>query len=1747
MKKLLRLVIFLTSLIFIVIILPSKTAKAQYRKSNGEYHYIDGHTFSTNEVNTDNYEYDWGLINWGTSNPSGNYHNLYNTPLRSIDDSRRYYRNFTLLPMVYEGWEKAHAIWLNKNDLWNSNVVCKFNSDWQNMNGGGMDGGWAQSDYHEWTYDGVRDCNNPKSAGGNDGVLWQVDGANQYMRTTIQYYRRAKPWANFQGTGLYDGGTTYSNGNTLWSKGDNSNIHLSTSAYAEYGIPGGAIDWALNNDAGIKLVKQVIKVKNAKTNAHILRTSWTNREFITTGSQDLFFDSSHTVSVHTNMEDFNNLGPHNNLNGTGVATYFTPLDGFDYSIDQVLYGDKYSWESNGGINSYSAQSHDTGQNRERLNKFSNGSTGGPDKPNYDVLKIDQKAPICSDASVSEYNESTNSVKVSIEGMKDFRGDLIPANSEEWKIIEDKATYQQKYNDIISKDPLAGCGNAKVITELYSEKSDKDSGNKDRAYSEKETPVNSENPGEISFDVNFVATKGSDALKKEFNETHGIFYLYIYLSDNLDNKRCIGRIRVVRKPSIWLYEARVKAPYTEKTGETINAKDYLSKRNTTCGYDEWEYPMSFNGKLPQLRKWYQRADSSSKLDSLDKYQKIQAYLSTKVDAEYVNTTYYGLKDINDYTNNAMFEYWCQSYGQIKAKGENWFNQTDATNWVIGDRVDGTSYDRLDMFDIDASSEYYTEGTVSKTKRYTTAAATLNTGYKGTDDPDFKFLAQGNMYCYGAYYMYDKYEGTQSPSNPKLTMTPVTDSNMEYFVETGFLISIDGVAPNPIGFETNTDLSDENKGVFNLKGVEDKRDNANDPEGCGFDEDSDKSYLKIYPIEDESNSYEIKFTDLASKLNKSGDSYSFLYDSVESFKNVYGNYVFELHLCDNVNNDNQELINKYLKDLDTDNPIIEPSDPDEPEPPIIIISRTPPGGDATVTLETWKYNKPNTNEYWVNAKETFKVKTTYKLKGKGTVDKTTLTFINTKNKDEYARWWCWAPGSKPADMGDCDRVATDPIIFNYSAELSGGQSLTMDDSTNKLIGTYILKAKGKYHGYKMTLNTATENNKVQYTHNNKTYYDPDNELKICGTATEKDGKILCVDAKAPVIKASTATSTKLNIGVYDVNSGLSEFAIYLPSENEGLSKDTYQSLLSGDTCDLNENVLQTFDGRFVDSYTENRFSHKKDDYVFFRAVDNVGNVSYGYEYQPVPHGDGKIYVNDKEVTKNNINTNGVILNGKRYMKVQAEANLTGFVSPPEHEYHLEEIRDSKGNIIGYDNVASEEYTKEYLAWSQTVKTSTGQSLINDNSYYPIFTFYGINNDSLGEIVPESGYSKIDSKNYYIAKINKIEKTDKTVYISDTKNTTDKPDLSISNNTSTGVDTLSWKAIDDVMTTYNFGIQGRFDYQDSLDTICEVNKDKSNNALRFASGFKNYNVKLFYQGATKNESTDGELKLDYNTKSGKYDDDKNLSYTIPSDWKTGWYKAKAIMYDYNGNPSGEAVLYFFHVRLELFVDLSVTAVKDVAWETETYPIRYGVLGDTDDWDEEKWHLTLGDYQQIGDWKVSSKFPLGKNYKYNGNPIKKGYALNYTIRDSGYFGNEPTTSDNLLTEDKLSSLEVQYVFVGDSGQTLKGYKKNKSGVEKTLESYDVANHTNFTSQKLTSEQLEKFNNSRSSNELVYIKHYVPADCYFKTSGSGTVYNGNVTVHVKFKGKRYQSVIYSKEKYPLYTFTQDETAIDDLKPDKQR
>ena len=1747
MKKILRLVIFLTSLIFIVIILPSKNAKAEYRSVGGlefsinfrDYKYVDGGLFGAND-----YEYDWGMITYYSNSES-----VLNAKNPPYNDNQY---NHVISGRISPGWslDADRRYWMDYGDFWsNGNPVlspyltgyCSYSEEVRDRGKG--NGYGSTGTISAWDRLGIRYYTEATPIG-NNGNYWYPDGrtANAFCKIGIQYYRRAKPWANFQGTGLYEGGTTYSNGNTLWSKGDNGNIHLSTSAYAEYGID----NWDAQRDAGIRLVKQVIKVKDAKTNTPLLRTSWTNREDSTTGPQTLTFDINHKVSVHTNMEDFNNLGEHGNRNGTGVATYFTPLDGFDYSIDQVLYGDKYSWESNGGINSYSAQSHDLEKYKDRLNKFSNNSFGA----DYDILKIDQKAPICSDASVSDYNESTNSVKVSIEGMKDFRGDLIPANSEEWKIIEDKDNYKLRYDDIISKEPLAGCGNAKIITELYSEKSDKDSGNKDRAYSEKETPVTTENPGKISFDVNFVATKGSDALKKEFNETHGIFYLYIYLSDNLDNKRCIGRIRVVRKPSIWLYEARVKAPYTEKTGETVNAKDYLSKRNTTCGYDEWEYPMSFNGKLPQLRKWYQRAGNSSKLNSLDSYQKIQAYLAVKVDAEYVMTSYYGLKDINDYTNNTYFEYWCKSIGQIKAKGENWFNQTDATNWVIGDRVGGTDYNRLDMFDIDSSSEYYTEGTVYKIKRYTNAAATLNTGYKGTDDPDFKFLAQGHMNCLGTdYYMYDKYEGTQDPDNPKRTMTPLDDDNMDHFVETGFLISIDGVAPNPIGFETNNDLSDENKGVFNLKGVEDKRDNPTDPKGCGFKEDSDKSYLKIYPVKDKTNSHKIMFTDLASKLNKSGDSYSFLYDSVESFKNVYGNYVFELHLCDNVNNDNQELINKYLKNLDVEHPTIDPidpDDPDEPDPPIIIITRTPPGGETSVTLQTWKYQKPNSKEYWVNTRESFKVQTTYKLKGKGTVDKTTLTLINTKNKDEYARWWCWAPGSKPADMRDCDGVATDPIIFNCSSKDSGGESATMTDGKCKLTGTYILKAQDKYHGYKMTLNTATKNNKALYTVNTKQHEDPNEAEGICGTASEKDGKILCVDAKAPTAKGKVESQYTYRIDFNDFDSGISEIGIYLPSENSNLSSSTMASLLGKETCNLKESLLFTFDGKYETSKSVGSIKHPNDSEIYYRAVDNVGNVSYGYFIQYIPSVNGKIYVNDKEVTSNVLNTDGVIYKGKKYMKVQAEAEIKNFDTDlPQYKTEYEDILDDEGNVIGVKEVQGEEY--EYWPYYKRMPGYESWDYVTDNRYFPILTFWGKNNDSLGELKPSDGYGSLNGHDYFLARSYNIKKTTKTIYVPDTKNTTDAPDLSVTNNTSTGVDTISWKAIDDPMATFTLGLESRLEYQTSLNNTCTVSKDKSGKAIRFASGFKNYEVKFFYQGATKNEGTYGRLMEDYKTKDGKFDDKKNLSFDIPNDWKTGWYRVDSVMFDYNGNPSGIATLYFFHVRTELFVDLSVTAVKDVAWETETYPIRYGVLGDTDDWDQEKWHLVLGDYQQIGDWKVSGKFPLGRNYKYNGNPIKKGYALNYTIRDAGYFGNEPTTSNNLLTEDKLSSLEVQYVFVGDSGQTLKGYKKNKSGVEKSLESYDVANHTHFASQKLDSEQLERFNNSRNTNDLIYIKHYVPADSYFKTSGSGTVYNGNVTVYVKFKGQRYQSMIYSKDKYPLYTFTQDQTAIDDLKPDKQR
>lgn len=285
-----------------------------------------------------------------------------------------------------------------------------------------------------------------------------------------------------------------------------------------------------------------------------------------------------------------------------------------------------------------------------------------------------------------------------------------------------------------------------------------------------------------------------------------------------------------------------------------------------------------------------------------------------------------------------------------------------------------------------------------------------------------------------------------------------------------------------------------------------------------------------------------------------------------------------------------------------------------------------------------------------------------------------------------------------------------------------------------------------------------------------------------------------------------------------------------------------------------------------------------------------------------------------------------------------------------------------------------------------------------------------------------------------------------------------------------------INDIDKAYSFSLEEKYDYESSW----IVEKSHTTN---FNSGRKHYKFEVLKLSDKDFNPISPRRVNSQDTMTGNRID---FNY-----YETGDYKVKVTMYDYNNNPSGTTELPFRHIQPLVYTKLEgeVTAIKDLAWEKETYPINFADTG---------------------------KFPLGEAYKFNGNGIKLGYGVNFNFK--------------IPTSQPIDHYKIEYSYYSSDGQLLTGYSNGKSFTDSDSQdgsSYTVQN-SNFS-----------FN-----GRFVYVKHFAPADATFKLS-NGSTYNGLVTVRAKMTFSRGS---YSTSKtIDLYTVTTDETAFDDLQLDKQR
>ena len=203
-----------------------------------------------------------------------------------------------------------------------------------------------------------------------------------------------------------------------------------------------------------------------------------------------------------------------------------------------------------------------------------------------------------------------------------------------------------------------------------------------------------------------------------------------------------------------------------------------------------------------------------------------------------------------------------------------------------------------------------------------------------------------------------------------------------------------------------------------------------------------------------------------------------------------------------------------------------------------------------------------------------------------------------------------------------------------------------------------------------------------------------------------------------------------------------------------------------------------------------------------------------------------------------------------------------------------------------------------------------------------------------------------------------------------------------------------------------------------------------------------------------------------------------TIPIDNEKQFLLVKAS--DNAGNSTYKVIGPF------VIADLMVTAVKDLNWRSEVYPIKYN----------------------------TTDFPIGANYKFLDNEIKLGYSINFNIKGISNY----------------DSMSCKYSFLDDNGSPLVLYSDDVK-----LEDLDLKLGTGYTLQKSP---------SYSEGDISYFKHFIPANAVVKRP-SGELYSGMITVKatltVSVNGKSFNQDFY------LYCVNSNDTALDDLYIDKQR
>ena len=429
-KKILSLIIGLSISLLIPINTSAYSNTTNYTSSN----YYDGRD---NGWDT-NYEYDWGLYNWAADSAD---HSLLNSSTPKKAESR--YDCTTELRGISTEQKGDVRGWMQHTSIWANNITNHIEKNYTDPNGYGNVRIPNEKCYTDYRCDylinriyyfrtfyprAIVKYSDAYSIGGNDGLLWTMDGyiQRQFNRWAIQWYKRLKPKTGLGNSYIVDNGeNTYSKDQVLWMQSGQKTFR--TWSYDSYSDSYGQ---KAQYDGGIKLLELGICGTDINYMSEVNRESGEISKLDTWDTKTR--KESNIITEGLYGDDYEYIEHETSLNRATKGAYvtFKATDGSSYKL---LSNGANKWERW----ATSSDSYTYLYNISGLKNYV--QAGGPGKEFYGFrygysrnteiytqLKIDDQGPVWNKIS-ADTSSSSQSIELKIEGLKDVSG---PAKDKE---------------------------------------------------------------------------------------------------------------------------------------------------------------------------------------------------------------------------------------------------------------------------------------------------------------------------------------------------------------------------------------------------------------------------------------------------------------------------------------------------------------------------------------------------------------------------------------------------------------------------------------------------------------------------------------------------------------------------------------------------------------------------------------------------------------------------------------------------------------------------------------------------------------------------------------------------------------------------------------------------------------------------------------------------------------------------------------------------------------------------------------------------------------------------------------------------------------------------------------------------------------------------------------------------------------------------------------------------------------------